>query len=176
MSIAELAVQKFVNANMNYIMNVSVDSGKFMLERIAIHRPQGLKEFDWFVLGIGGKESGSLTAHLATVQHDEEVQARTVGDIMSRLFDASGNELDEGKCNQFVQLSLKDLSDMARRGNRRVLVIAGGRNKVEPIAVILRKNPRLINFLITDELTARMLIRDLRFAGSEGPEYEVSDS
>lgn len=163
-AVAELAAHK-LRGNRSDISNASAKSGVFEIELIK-YKHEEIYEFDWLVLGIGSKESGSLKAHLAAItEYSESVRRDAIGDISSRLFDRDGKELDERVSSQFVNIKFEHLEQLSEKGaptskrRRRIVVIAGGLRKVDAIAALLSRTPRLFNFLITDELTARLLIR-----------------
>lgn len=130
--------------------------------------------FDWVITGIGSKTSGPLQTHLKLRYKSNEVtkiRKKIVGDICSRLFDAQGEEEEEREGDTFVAPSfdwLRFLSnfDKSRLLGRRVIAVTGGQKKYEPLKTLLNvaiENPnrKLFNVLITDELTARRLLRDL---------------
>jgi 6-phosphogluconolactonase/glucosamine-6-phosphate isomerase/deaminase len=160
MSISELAEQRFDRAKALKIATPKFVDGHFGLVRRE-DLPDERQAFDWLVLGIGAKASSSFDSHLKVVyQHDlETIKDRAVGDICSRLFDENGREIDGKTGDKFVQVELIDLAVMAKRGSgRRVMVVAGGKNKVDAIEIVLRQREHLINSLVTDELTAHSLI------------------
>jgi DNA-binding transcriptional regulator LsrR (DeoR family) len=180
MSIAELAAQKFDSAVVLDIWEQRVDKGEFWLRlKRVVDRPDERRALDWLVVGIGAKGSGSFHSHIGAVyQHGDRdplrVADNAIGDICSRVFDKTGRELDEETGNSFVQVDLLDLQTMARSGSKqRVIAVAGGKNKVEAIATVLKKKPHLINSLVTDELTAHSLIARLEAqscqSDDEGP-------
>lgn len=164
-SVAEMAVQKFPSANVPPPAEIRLTNGHFELVPISL-RKSDITDFDWLVLGVGSARSDGLTKHLTIIDdYDEETKSQTVGDMCSRLFDACGRELGREISDKFVRLELADLANLARRDSpqiTRVVAIAGGRNKVDAMATLLRVRPRLINILVTDELTARAIIRRLR--------------
>lgn len=107
------------------------------------------------ILGIG------KIAHDATVvkagffsagQMDELRLKGAVGDIFGRFFDIHGRpvvtEIDE----RIIALSLSDLKDI-----RPVISVAGGKDKEEAILGAL--NGGYVNILITDENTARNVLK-----------------
>ncbi len=177
-SIAELAAQKFVNAKVNYSANVEIADGKFIMQKISFNLPEELNEFDWLILGVGSSKSGSFKQHLENIPHSDAVKKAAIGDICSRLFDENGKDLDQSMRDMFVQLRLTDLPSLAKVGRpkgRRVMLVAGGKTKVGALAVVLQREVRWVNSLITDELTARCLIRELERPRNATKEYRLED-
>jgi len=165
MSIAELAVQKFDNSSLVHIAENRVEGVHFKLEKHQDNVSQK-KAFDFLILGIGGRckenerGSSSFSSHIEAIYSMSSKDPRNVvGDICSRLFEESGDEFDKETGDTFIQLELNDLKVMSKDRSRRVVAVAGGKNKVKPISVALKNG--WVNSLITDELTARMLIREL---------------
>lgn len=167
-SIAEIAAQKFHDATLNYAAGFRVESGRFVIIPVRPDRKE-LREFNWLLMGIGSPDTGSLAVHLRDLPPPESAVGRVVGDIASMVFDEQGQELDPEVCDAFVQIQMRDLEVLARHGSRRVVAVAGGLKKVKAIATVLQKDPRIINTLITDELTARKLIRELKPKESQVP-------
>ena len=117
---------------------------------------------------MGSAESGQLKAHLDLMYKkcQREIPSGIVGDICSRLFNKEAGEIDETTGDKFVAISFKWLNFLARIRGRRVIAIAGGMKKLPAIHALLsasvrRESDRLFNVLVTDELTARILLRSL---------------
>ena len=77
-----------------------------------------------------------------------------VGDILSRYFDGGGNFIDDDVHDRVIGIPMDVLGDQ----NRLIIAVAGGPPKVKAIRAALAK--KYINVLITDEGTARELLRD----------------
>ena len=138
-------------------------------------------DFDYILVGIGqyGAESAvagsNLAEHIKTI-YGETVPVGLCGDICSRLFNSEGRELDPRRGDSFCALSLAALAHLVRRphqgnGRLKIIAIAGGHSKVSAIATVIKMGTvwrqsghtvgPVINGLITDELTAELLIRQL---------------
>lgn len=84
----------------------------------------------------------------------EDLRARgAVGDMLGQYFDRQGECVQHPVCERTIALSLEDLRHIPRS-----VVVAGGPEKVEVLRAALRG--RLLNILITDSLTARMLLKE----------------
>jgi hypothetical protein len=131
-AVAELAAQK-LHGKANPGANLRAKDAVFEITTI---RPphQDWYAYDWLVLGIGSRESGSLKCHLAAVtDYDNEVRERAIGDISSRLYDSKGDELGRGVSNHFVNIELLFLEGLAQKsvpmnGGGMVVAIAGQRS------------------------------------------------
>lgn len=142
---------------------------------------------DYVVTGLGSRDSGQLRAHLGLMyemQH-KPVPQGLIGDICSRLFGQDANEIDADIGNRFVAISFGWLKYLSSQPGRRIYAVAGGKDKVLPLKALLRLSTkdlleernaqrrdlapkrvqkihsRLFNVLITDELTANKLVREL---------------
>ncbi len=76
-----------------------------------------------------------------------------VGDILSRFFDAQGQIIDDEVHDRVIAISL----DVLRDDRKLIIGVAGGSSKVEAIRAAVAQ--KYINVLITDEKTARELMR-----------------
>ena len=121
--------------------------------------------FDWVITGIGSPNTSQLKAHLRLIYRDNQALPPKdfVGSIGSRLFNRLLGEMDAEKADRFVAVSFAWLRYLANERGRRVIAIAGGVSKLEALHTLLSCNPadRLLNVLITDELSARVLLRYL---------------
>ena len=108
------------------------------------------------LLGIGTTEpeySSLVLSGLLT--EDEVVKMRkngVVGDIASNYFTIEGAHYKDAFLERMIAISLKDLQRIPVR-----LGVAGGAAKVH--AIIGALNSKLINYLVTDSITARSLLR-----------------
>jgi DNA-binding transcriptional regulator LsrR (DeoR family) len=107
-------------------------------------------------VGIGSLNSYSISVRDETIltQTDlDEVGANgAVGDIALRFIDARGQQVKSELSNRIIGINLENLRQIPR-----VVGVAGGANKVEPIRAALLG--RLIHVLITDQVTAEALVK-----------------
>jgi DNA-binding transcriptional regulator LsrR (DeoR family) len=123
------------------------------------------KKFNWIITGIGGKGHGQHEEHKKLYNINDE---HAVGDICSRFFDRQGNESTaaKGSSDSIAIASFMGLQAMCETSGegRRVILVGGGRLKYRALsALISRRNP-IFNVLVTDELTVRQLLVDLKKA------------
>jgi deoxyribonucleoside regulator len=109
---------------------------------------------DLYMVGLGSLASDQLYVRVGMIQQAEmdEVRERAVGDICGRFFDENGRECTASFTERTVGIELADL-----RKARLAVGVACGADKVAPLLGALRG--RLINALVTDETTARELLR-----------------
>jgi deoxyribonucleoside regulator len=109
---------------------------------------------DLYMVGLGSLASDQLYVRVGMIQQAEfdEVRGRAVGDICGRFFDENGRECAASFTERTVGIELADL-----RKARLAVGVACGADKVAPLLGALRG--RLINALVTDEGTARELLR-----------------
>lgn len=125
----------------------------------------GFFNFQYVLVGIGcyvsAAQDSNIAAHVEAL-YRKNPPPKLCGDICSRLFDAQGAEIDREKQDHFVSVSLKTLRLLVKL-RRPVIAIAGGPEKVAAIHAVLRGHAAqpIINGLITDELTATELCREL---------------
>lgn len=107
-------------------------------------------------VGIGSLNSYSISIRDETIltQTDlnEVVGKGSVGDIALRFIDAEGQPVQSELNERIIGIDLDQLHKIPR-----VVGVAGGANKVEPIRAALRG--KLIDVLITDQITAKALIK-----------------
>ncbi|MCX7424885.1 MAG: hypothetical protein NTW96_04565 [Planctomycetia bacterium] len=124
--------------------------------------------FDWVVTGIGAHDKGQLKAHVDKI-YSRQTPHGLVGDVCSRLFGDDGRELAETKAvsDTFVAVSFAAMETMCRinGAGKRVIAIAGGKEKYPAIRTLLMRASPLFNVLVTDELTARRLLVDINRRG-----------
>ncbi|WP_304616370.1 sugar-binding transcriptional regulator [Paracoccus sp. (in: a-proteobacteria)] len=105
------------------------------------------------LVGMGSADAGAqLVASGMIERHeiDEINAAGAVGEMMGHFFDAEGRVLT-------TTLSMRTLSvDLDRPQGHRIVVIAGGAQKIAAIRAVL--NSGHLSGLITDETTARSLL------------------
>lgn len=118
---------------------------------------------DFIMTGVGAPGSEQFDAHMKIVhgQRPGNASAGIEGDLCSRWFNQSSTEVEIPKGDSFVAISFAWLIALSKQRSYRVVAIAGGRDKVYALYTLLSALPpyRLINALITDELTARCLLR-----------------
>jgi len=125
-------------------------------------KEKGFFDLNYVLVGVGQhnkvNKTTNLCAHLEALYpsgHPDEL----TGDICSRLFDGNGKEIDREKQDKFVAISFEVLELLAAK-KIPVIAVAGGLSKVDAIKTITLKRPgKLINGLITDELTAMQLFK-----------------
>jgi deoxyribonucleoside regulator len=115
---------------------------------------------DLYMVGLGSLQSDQLYVRVGMLQQAEinEVKKHAAGDICGRFFDGNGRECPTSFSDRIVGIELADL-----RKAPLSVGVASGADKVAPILGALRG--RLINVLVTDEKTAKEL---LRFGGKRG--------
>ena len=117
------------------------------------------KKVKFAFTGIGGKEGAlkRLRAHCQIVQN---IPPEVVGDICYQPIDSLGEDAWPNLSLRLIGPRLADLKEMSKTPNfRRVFAVACGKEKVEPIIAAFRG--RLVNGLITDELTALEILHRL---------------
>ncbi|WP_373944727.1 sugar-binding transcriptional regulator [Paracoccus marcusii] len=104
-------------------------------------------------VGMGTADAGAQLVASGMIEAREIAEinaAGGVGEMMGYFFDATGRVLD-------TTLSARTLSvDLNRGQDQRIVVIAGGAEKVAAIRAVL--NSGRLSGLITDEVTARALM------------------
>jgi DNA-binding transcriptional regulator LsrR (DeoR family) len=112
------------------------------------------KEIQVALLGIGTTEIEYSSYYLSGLLSEEEIEVirknGVVGDIASNYFNIEGTPYNDEFLNRMITIRLEDLRRVPVR-----LGIAGGSTKVN--AIIGALNSRLVNYLVTDSLTARLL-------------------
>jgi len=121
---------------------------------------------DWVITGIGAHEHGQCSELIKHV-HNGKAPSNLVGDMCSRLFGPEGIEIRPSDSDAFVGITFEALEEMCDTDGKgkRVIAIAGGRAKYDAILHMLSpKSKRRFNVLVTDELTARKLLEDIKTA------------
>ena len=120
------------------------------------HIQAALRHFDALdaaFIGIGSVDTNPVLndGHsLPPGAHAELVAAGAIGDLALRFFDADGGFVRTSLDDRILGISVQQLRDA-----RRVVAVAGGREKLAAIRAALRT--KTIDVLITDRLTARAL-------------------
>ncbi len=114
------------------------------------------KEIQVALLGIGTTETEYSSYYLSGLLSEEEIEViqknGVVGDIASNYFHLDGTPYNDGFLNRMITIRLEDLERVPVR-----LGIAGGSAKVKAITGAL--NSKLVNYLITDSVTAGLLVQ-----------------
>jgi deoxyribonucleoside regulator len=113
------------------------------------------KETQVALLGVGTTEIEFSSYYLSGLLTEEEIEAirknGVVGDIASNYFDMDGTPYHDDFLNRMITIRLEDLNRIPVR-----IGIAGGSAKVK--AIIGALNSRLVNHLVTDSNTARLIL------------------
>jgi DNA-binding transcriptional regulator LsrR (DeoR family) len=113
---------------------------------------------DIVVTGIGTPASAVRMLKAFKVSHPELSGmpiAGVAGDINLRFFDSEGRPIVCDFDERLIGLSLKDLQKIPM-----VVALAGGADKFKPVLAAVKG--RLINVLVTDNVTARLLLEARR--------------
>lgn len=97
-----------------------------------------------------------------------------VAEFANVFLDSQGSEVSLPVCAQRTTLSGDLLRTLARRSDVRIVLIAGGATKLEPIRLTLAA--RLCNALVTDAATARALLGTVGDVSDGNTEYRNSVS
>ncbi len=112
------------------------------------------KEIQIALLGIGTTEIEYSSLYLSGLLSEEEIEVirknGVVGDIASNYFHIDGSPYNDDFLNRMITIHIEDLKRVQLR-----LGIAGGAAKVN--AIIGALNSKLVNYLVTDSITARLL-------------------
>ncbi|HNY83657.1 MAG TPA: sugar-binding transcriptional regulator [Anaerolineaceae bacterium] len=113
------------------------------------------KAVDAALLGIGTTQQEYSSFYLSGLLSEEEIaimrQNGVVGDIASNYFRIDGTPYNDEILDRIISIRLEDLKRIPMR-----LGIAGGSAKIN--AIIGALNSKLINYLVTDSLTARAIV------------------
>jgi DNA-binding transcriptional regulator LsrR (DeoR family) len=113
------------------------------------------KETQVALLGVGTTEIEFSSYYLSGLLTEEEIEAiqknGVVGDIASNYFNMDGTPYYDDFLSRMITIRLEDLNRIPVR-----IGIAGGSAKVK--AIIGALNSRLVNHLVTDSNTARLIL------------------
>ena len=111
-----------------------------------------------FVLGSCGPfDANSYLARLLGKEISTALLKRhTRGDFLYQFFDKNGELLPPLTLEHQSMLSAESLRQLSQRADTRIVLVAGGSEKLRTIEFTLRA--RLCNVLVTDLLTARKLL------------------
>jgi DNA-binding transcriptional regulator LsrR (DeoR family) len=108
-------------------------------------------------MGIGAPRQDSILVQKGTIVSWEELKALeargAVGDINLRYFDINGRLLESELNNRVIGLSLDEICRIDT-----VVGVAGGEAKFN--AILGAVQGQLINVLVTDDMTARQLLKE----------------
>jgi DNA-binding transcriptional regulator LsrR (DeoR family) len=114
-------------------------------------------KIDTALVGIGSLQPSKLLASSGNRFSDSEMRQLhaigAVGDICLRFFDAEGHPVSTPLHNRVIGIELEAL-----KSAKRVVGVAGGPRKEDPIRAALRA--KWINVLITDKKTAENLLKE----------------
>lgn len=125
---------------------------------------QRMQAIDIGFTGIGVAESGAPFIRFAEQVGSSlaDLQAKgAVGDISHFVFDNAGQEIDSLVGKATIGLGGQRIREMVQDPTKRLIAVAGGRTKIQPIYIALRYG--LADTLVTDHNTAEGL---LELAGS----------
>ena len=111
---------------------------------------------DVALVGIGQPSPGSVVMQAGILSESDLARLHglgAVGDIALRFFDAEGQTVEHEINERIIGPTLEQIRDM-----RRVIGVAGGREKREVIRAALRG--ALVDVLVTDQETAEHLLVD----------------
>lgn len=129
---------------------------QFLLEEIPEVRMvyEGARNVDMAFVGLGAMiPMGDFTdelSKLGVTLRDLKAQG-AVGGINYNWFDGYGNQIGQ----YFLTVSIGDLKRLSSDPDRLIVLVAGGKHKIDPIRIAL--SSRMVNAIITDELTALRL-------------------
>ena len=126
-------------------------------ETIGIKETIGMgKKVDIALLGIGTTEIEFSSFYLSGLLSEKEIkvirESGVVGDIASNYFILDGTPYKDEFLDRIITIKIEDLQQIPIR-----IGIAGGSAKVNAIKGALNSN--LINYLVTDNLTAKLIVK-----------------
>jgi len=113
------------------------------------------RQCDILIQGIGPVDRSALLyihGYLSDQELEKLESGGGVGDMLGRFFDLIGNPVDNPLDNRIIGLNLDDIARIPWS-----VVVAGGAEKIPALQAALHR--QLINVLITDITTARMLLK-----------------
>lgn len=109
------------------------------------------------LVGIGALNPSPLLAQSGNIFGEEDMALlrgrNAVGDILMRFYDANGDLVETGLEKRVISMSLPQLAKV-----NRAIGVAGSARKYEAILGALRGH--WINILITDQFTAKRLVKE----------------
>lgn len=128
-----------------------------VLERDAevVRAFQTARQSDIALVGVGGTTVNSsilLGGNMSESDVEDLKSVGAVGDVNARFYDTDGNPVETARTALVLGLTLEEFKDIPLR-----IAAAAGMAKVEAIAGAMRGG--IINGLITDQPTARALLR-----------------
>ena len=167
--LAKLLNFKLPNSDLVEVSDVSFPAGgvgirikKELREARDKKDPNGLLDFDWIITGMGAVDTRMGSRHQEMLKKQDPSLAdelqHVAGDLCSRFITKHGVELCKEFGDRYVVPSLDILKRVAAAMGKRVIVVAGGKKKVDALHQLLMMKPMLINTLITDELTAKCIL------------------
>jgi len=132
----------------------------YRVQRVLTH----VRQMELALMGIGAVEAQYSTlvraGCISTAQADELAQAGAVGDVSAIYYDRQGRIINSPLTRRVISIDPATLNAVPNK-----LGIAGGQAK--PLAILGAVRANLVNILITDDVAASGVIRELD-AQSEG--------
>lgn len=135
-----------------FFANTAADREVFLAQRGVSQVIDLAARSDLMLVGIGTANPGAqlVASHMIDVAEIGEVQERGgAGEVLGHFFDRDGQLVETSLSARTVSLDIRAL------GKRRIVAIAGGEEKLNAMAAVLRSGT--ISGLITDEATATAL-------------------
>ncbi len=133
----------------------TIENKRIILEQYGIAEVLDLaRKTSLKVIGIGSVDSeASVVASVMMESEEMEEVDRSggVGEMLGHFFDKHGKLVKTDISDRTMGLAVKDLTDT------NILAVAGGSVKVDAVSAVLKS--RLLSGLITDESTARALVK-----------------
>lgn len=133
-----------------YIASNEAEKIQFLGQKFVQEMLDKAQNSDLFVIGIGALNKGSHVVSTGMISESERQQLRHAGavsDLLGSFVDIEGKLVDAPVNKLKLGLDYKDLK------NKKVLALAGGKDKAEAILAALRAG--VITDLITDEEAAK---------------------
>ena len=117
------------------------------------------ENIDAAIISVGGPPTEDLTRNDPMVTEFNEYISTVdiAGNVLTHYFDAKGNSLDQD-ISKYFYTATYDINKLKKLKSS--ICLAGGPEKVD--AIIMFAKMRFFNKLITDEITARMIIERLK--------------
>jgi len=126
-------------------------------DKRVVHSLEMAASADIALVGLGATGESSAMLKMGFVREETlaELKAKgAVGDILGRYYDSQGNQVSSVLDDRVIGLSLEQLGKI-----KRVVAVAGGEEKVQPIIGALKG--KYIDCLVTDEETARAVLEKI---------------